>query len=101
MWRMGVALSAVSLALIAPPARAAADGDVRTCAVAEGTVPEDAPFYWRWQAYRQLDCALETIEGAMREAGSGNGAARLTRAELEQMRASVMAAKDAAARIGR
>lgn len=83
----------------------AASGDPasdRTCTVPEVTVPYNSEFYWRWEAYRQLDCAIEVIERAMKQsAESEDGTVALTREQLEQLRARAFSAKDAAARIGR
>jgi hypothetical protein len=120
MFRTRVMLSALCLALTAPvlanePAKvlesrpqsadvlAAASGIVgaRECTVPEVAVPYNEEYYWRWTAYRELDCAIEAIERAMKSADSEEGTVTLTREELEQLRARAFWAKDAAARIGR
>jgi hypothetical protein len=114
-------LSALCLALTAPvvanePAkvpesrprsaevRAAAAGmptSARECRVPAVTVPYNEEYYWRWTAYRELDCAIEAIERAMKSADSEEGTVTLTREELEHLRTRAFRAKDAAARIGR
>lgn len=72
------------------------------CTAPEVTAPFNAEFYWRWKAYRELDCAIEAIERAMRtSARSEAGTVTLTRDELEHLRARAFWARDAAARIGR
>ena len=121
MFRTRVMLSALCLALTAPvlanePANvlesrpqsaevlAAAAGmptSARECSVPEVTVPYTEEHYWRWTAYRELDCAIEAIERAMKSADSEEGTVMLTREELERLRARAFWAKDAAARIGR
>ena len=121
MFRTRVMLSVCCLALTAPvlanePATvlesrpqsaevlAAASGiamDARECTVPEVTVPYNEEYYWRWTAYRELDCAIEAIERAMKSADSEEGTVTLTREQLEQLRARAFWAKDAAARIGR
>jgi hypothetical protein len=121
MCRTRVMLSALCLALTAPvlanePAgvlesrpqsaevRAAASGTAtgpRECSVPEVTVPYTEEYFWRWTAYRELDCAIEAIERAMKSADSEEGTVTLTREELEHLRARAFWAKDAAARIGR
>ena len=120
MFRTRVMLSALCLALTAPvlanePAvlksrsqsaevRAAASGlpaSASECSAPEVTVPFNEEYYWRWTAYRELDCAIEAIERAMKSADSEEGTVTLTREELEHLRARAFSAKDAAARIGR
>jgi hypothetical protein len=121
MFRIRVMLSALCLALTAPvlanePATVlesrpqsaevlAAASRLQTsawkCSAPEVTVPYNEEFYWRWTAYRELDCAIEAIERAMKSADSEEGTVRLTREELEHLRARAFWAKDAAARIGR
>jgi hypothetical protein len=72
------------------------------CSAPEVTVPYNTEYYWRWEAYRQLDCSIEVIERAMKQsADSEEGTLTLTREELEQLRTRAFWAKDAAARIGR
>ena len=72
------------------------------CSAPEVTVPYNEEHYWRWMAYRELDCAIEAIERAMKKtADSEERTVTLTREELEQLRARAFWAKDAAARIGR
>jgi hypothetical protein len=66
------------------------------------TVPFNEEYYWRWTAYRELDCAIEAIERVItKNADSEEGTVTLTREELEHLRARALLAKDAAARIGR
>ena len=121
MFRTRLMLSALCLALTAPvlanePAKvlesrpqsaevlAAAAGmptNARECSVSEVTVPYNEEYYWRWTAYRELDCAIEAIERAMKSADSEEGTVTLTREELEHLRTRAFWAKDAAARIGR
>lgn len=120
MFGTRVMLSALCLALTAPvlanePAKvlesrpqsaeviAAAAGmpNARECSVPEVTVPYNEEYYWRWTAYRELDCAIEAIERAMKTADSEEGTVMLTREDLEHLRARAFWAKDAAARIGR
>jgi len=120
MFRTRVMLSALCLALTAPvlanePAvlksrlqsaevLAAASGlpaSAWECSAPEVTVPFNEEYYWRWTAYRELDCAIEAIERVMKtSADSEEGTVTLTREELEQLRARAFRAKDAAARIG-
>ena len=72
------------------------------CTAPEVTAPFNTEYYWRWTAYRELDCAIEAIERAMTTiAGSEESTVTLTREELEHLRTRAFAAKDAAARIGR
>ena len=72
------------------------------CSAPEVTVPFNEEYYWRWTAYRELDCAIEAIERLIKtSADSEEGTVTLTREELEQLRARAFLAKDAAARIGR
>ena len=121
MFRTRVMLSALCLALTAPvlanePAvlksrlqsaevLAASSGlpaSAWECSAPEVTVPFNEEYYWRWTAYRELDCAIEAIERVMKKsADSEEGTVTLTREELEQLRARAFWAKDAAARIGR
>jgi hypothetical protein len=121
MFRARVMLSALCFALTAPvlanePAKvlesrpqsagvvAATAGmptSARECSVPEVTVPYTETYYWRWTAYRELDCAIEAIERALKSAESEEGTVTLTREELEHLRARAFSAKDAAARIGR
>jgi hypothetical protein len=121
MFRTRVALSALCLALTTPvlgnePATvlesrpqppevlAAASGlptSAWKCSAPEVTVPYNEEFYWRWMAHRELDCAIEAIERAMKSADSEEGTVTLRREELEYLRARAFSAKDAAARIGR
>ena len=73
-----------------------------TCTASEVSVPRNEEFYWRWTAYRELDCAIEAIERAIKmNADTREGTVTLTREELEHLRARALGAKDAAARIGR
>lgn len=72
------------------------------CTASEVSVRLNEEFYWRWTAYRELDCAIEAIERAMKKnADTQEGTVTLTREELEHLRARAFRAKDAAARIGR
>ena len=121
MFRTRVMLSALCFALTAPvlanePAKvlesrpqsaevlAAAAGmptSARECSVPEVTVPFNEEYYWRWTAYRELDCVIEAIERAMKSADSEEGTVTLTLEEIEQLRTRALSAKDAAARIDR
>jgi hypothetical protein len=121
MFPSRVMLSALCLALTAPvlanePAKVLASRpqpaellaapsviptSAKACSVPEVTVPSAEEYYWRWRAYRELDCAIEAIERAMKNAGSEEGTVTVTREELEHLRARAFWAKDAAARIGR
>jgi hypothetical protein len=72
------------------------------CTAPDVTAPFNTELYWRWQAYRELDGAIEAIERAMtKSADSEEGTVILTREELAQLRARALSAKDAAQRIGR
>ena len=121
MSRTRVMLSAICLALTAPvlanePAKAlearpqsaeviaaasVSPTSARECGVPEVTVPYTEEYYWRWMAYRELDCAIEAIDRAMKSADAEEGTVTLTREELEHLRARAFGARDAAARIGR
>jgi hypothetical protein len=73
-----------------------------TCTASEVSVPRNEEFYWRWMAYRELDCSIEAIDRAIKmNADTREGTVTLTREELEHLRARAFGAKDAAARIGR
>jgi hypothetical protein len=100
MFRTRVMLSALCLALTAP-VLADEPAKVPGCSVPEVTVPYTETYYWQWTAYRELDCAIEAIERAMKSADSEEGTVTVTREELEYLRTRAFLAKDAAARIGR
>jgi hypothetical protein len=81
-------------------AAAATSSQVQLCA-ADGnrertTVNADAA--WRLRAYDDLDCALAILDEALKAHGN---VITLSRQEVEQARASIWSARDAAARIGR
>ena len=78
---------------------AAASSNSQACA-AEGNRPlpaVNADYGWRLRAYEELDCALAILDDALKANGS---VITLRRQEVEQARARVWAARDAAARIG-
>jgi len=58
----------------------------------------NAEHVWRLRAYEDLDCALATLDDALRAPGN---AITLSRQQAERVRALVWSARDAAARIGR
>ena len=121
MFRPRVMLSALCFAVTAPvfanePAKvlesrpqsaevvAAAAGrptSARECSVPEVTAPYNEEYYWRWTAYRELDCAIEAMDRAMKSADSEAGTVTLTREQLEHLRMPAFWAKDAVARIDR
>jgi hypothetical protein len=92
--------SVLCLALTAPVLASEPAEEVQ-CSAPEVTAPFNEEYYWRWTAYRELDCAIEAIERAMKNADAEDGTVTLTREELEDLRARAFSAKDAAARIGR
>jgi hypothetical protein len=55
-------------------------------------------YLWRLRAHEHIDCALAILDDALK---TGGAAVTLSREQAMQVRASVWAARDAAARIGR
>jgi hypothetical protein len=61
----------------------------------------DTNIRWRVEAYHHLDCAAQVIERALPSGGEEDDRVTITKDELEELRARLFWARDAAARIGR
>jgi hypothetical protein len=88
----------------AKPNSAANTNSAKTCD--DGWKPDmDSPYWWRWQTYHSLDCALAVIDERIGRSGthttSEHDVVPVPRGELERLRALAWRARDAAARIDR